>query len=340
MPLETIIFLFSCSVIVGAPRAQSHLETQRNINETGAIYKCTLKTGSCAPYVFDPSGNIFSEGNQYTYDNEKKDHQWLGGSMDGGSKDTDKLIVCAPRLIANLEPNDYLIHGVCYWTNDTLTDTPKAKKISPLKLKSKQVKIMKNNNKRFHHMFGEQGISVHLSDNNEEFIIGAPGIDTWKGSVIRSRYKPVDDTVGLSRRRRDTVKFPVSYEFVNEDPDPTDQSDDSYFGYAVSSGYYNSSEPDKLLYLASAPQADSQSGEAYIFDIEGVGVYNIRRLFIFHGSKFGEYFGYSVLSEDVNGDGLTDIIISAPQHWTGSQNYEVGAIYIYINRGKVIYKVI
>ncbi|KAL5289506.1 ITGA9.2 family protein [Megaselia abdita] len=331
--------LRTSSIIVGAPRAQSHLETQRNINETGAIYKCTLNTGTCAPYVFDALGNIFSEGDQYTYNNEKKDHQWMGGSMDGGSKDTDKLIVCAPRLIANLEPNDYLIHGVCYWTKDTLTDQPNAMKISPLKLKSKQVKIMKNNNKRFHHMFGEQGISVHLSDNNEEFIIGAPGIDTWKGSVIRSRYKPIDDIGGLSRRRRDTIKFPVSYEFVNEDPDPTEQSDDSYFGYSVSSGYYNSSDPEKLLYLGSAPQADSQSGEAYIFDIEGVGEYNIRKLFIFHGTKFGEYFGYSVLTEDVNGDGLLDVIISAPQFWTGSQNYEIGAIYVYINRGKLTFEI-
>uniref|UniRef100_T1H2E8 Integrin alpha-2 domain-containing protein n=1 Tax=Megaselia scalaris TaxID=36166 RepID=T1H2E8_MEGSC len=304
-------------VIVGAPRAQSHLEAQRNINETGAIYKCTLNTGTCAPYVFDTKGNTYSEGNQYVYDSEKKDNQWLGGSMDGGSKDTDKLIVCAPRLIANLEPNDYLIHGICYWTNDTLTNTPTVKVISPLRLKTKQVKVMDKGRKRFNHMFGEQGISVHLTDNNEEFIIGAPGIDTWRGSVVRSRYKLKEDIGGLSRRRRDIFKFPGTYDFV------------------ISSGYFNSSDDKKLLYLATAPQADNQSGEAYIFDIEGSGDnYEIKKLFVFHGSKFGEYFGYSVLTEDVNGDGLPDVIISAPQYWTNSQSYEVGAIYIFINRGK------
>lgn len=82
------------SVLVGAPRAQSTIEVQRKINETGAIYKCTFdKSATCVPFIFDPWGNVNGDSNQFTYNNEKKDYQWLGASMDGSDSDTDKFVV-------------------------------------------------------------------------------------------------------------------------------------------------------------------------------------------------------------------------------------------------------
>lgn len=89
-------FFDSFSVLIGAPRAQSTLEIQRRINETGAIYKCTFdqaNDGSCAPFVFDQWGNVHDKMDQFTYNNEKKDYQWLGAAMDGNSNDNDKLVV-------------------------------------------------------------------------------------------------------------------------------------------------------------------------------------------------------------------------------------------------------
>lgn len=80
--------------MVGAPRAQSSLEMQRKINETGAIYKCSFQSSSCEPYVFDSLGNINNENNDgYTFKSEKKDHQWLGASMDGNSMDGERFVV-------------------------------------------------------------------------------------------------------------------------------------------------------------------------------------------------------------------------------------------------------
>lgn len=81
------------SVLVGAPRAQSTLETQQNINETGAIYRCTFEPAACLPYNYDELGNIEAEdtGDQFT--RERKDHQWLGAVMDGSSSDDDRFIV-------------------------------------------------------------------------------------------------------------------------------------------------------------------------------------------------------------------------------------------------------
>lgn len=84
------------SVFIGAPRAQSTVEKQRKINETGAIYKCNLDSeiiGNCSPFVFDEWGNVHGDPDMYTYTNEKKDYQWLGATMDGSSNDNDKFVV-------------------------------------------------------------------------------------------------------------------------------------------------------------------------------------------------------------------------------------------------------
>lgn len=91
-----ILINYFYSVLIGAPRAQSTLEVQRKINETGAIYKCSFdKTAlvNCKPFVFDPWGNVHEDYNQYAYNNEKKDYQWLGASMDGSASDSDKFVV-------------------------------------------------------------------------------------------------------------------------------------------------------------------------------------------------------------------------------------------------------
>lgn len=69
---------------------------QRKINETGAIYKCNLErtiNGTCVPFVFDSDGNYHEGNNEFTFNKEKKDFQWLGASMDGTASDTDKFVV-------------------------------------------------------------------------------------------------------------------------------------------------------------------------------------------------------------------------------------------------------
>ncbi|EDW47967.1 integrin alpha-PS3 isoform X1 [Drosophila sechellia] len=329
-------------IIVGAPRAQSTLESQRTINETGAIYRCSLTNSVCSPYVLDSRGNVDAPYSEYTFDSERKDFQWLGGSMDGGTKDTDKLLVCAPRFYAP-SSRDYHLHGVCYWVHNTVASTPQhVTRISPLRLKSEQVIEEDNGNKAsFFYIMGELGLSAHVADDNTKFLIGAPGINTWRGSVIL--YRQVDPVDNPSASRRDTSKAlrrtirdvdsndytPEHYAPEIPTPGLWGQEEDSYFGYAVSSGFFDSSNPTTLLYVATAPQANKQSGEAYIFDVRGK---NIHKYHVFRGEQFGEYFGYSVLAEDLNGDGKTDVIVSAPQHAL-EDSHDNGAIYVFINKG-------
>uniref|UniRef100_W8BH52 Integrin alpha-PS3 n=1 Tax=Ceratitis capitata TaxID=7213 RepID=W8BH52_CERCA len=323
-------------IIVGAPRAQSTLPAQRNVNETGAIYRCSLSTTStCNVYVIDDKGNrTIEQPDSYTYDNEARNNQWLGGAMDGGTKDTDKLLICAPRFLAPTA-NDYLMNGICYWVNDTLNETPvNVQKISPLRLRSLQLKNV-GTTRTFYYMLAEEGLSAHVTDNNKEFIIGAPGINNWKGSTIHCRKRFEEDPT-LSRR--DTNAYPKirktrdleffeSYPLVNKD-----QMNDSYFGYAVGSGYFDSNDKNQLMYVASAPQANLQSGEAYLYRYAEDSTLQLKRYYVFRGEQFGEYFGYSLVTEDLNGDGLTDVVISAPQH-SVTGFFDEGAIYVFLNKG-------
>ncbi|XP_017027542.1 integrin alpha-PS3-like isoform X1 [Drosophila kikkawai] len=321
-------------IIVGAPRAQSTLVSQRNISEPGAIYRCSLLNGECHPYVLDETGNLDVPYNGVTLDSVRHDFQWLGGSMDGGTRDTDKLLVCAPRFYAPGD-KDYHLHGICYWVQDTLDSTPKnVFSISPLRVKKEQAVIDEGVNS-FNYIYGEMGLSAHVVDYNSKFLIGAPGILRWKGSVILYRKNDNDDTPSASRRdtssalrRSRRIRSAANEDYEELVATPTG-NDDEYFGYAVSSGYFDSANLSTLLYVATAPQANKQSGEAYIFDIKNE---KIKKHHVFQGEQFGEYFGYSVLAEDLNGDGKTDVIVSAPQYAL-EDSHDNGAIYVFINKG-------
>lgn len=128
---------------MGAPRAQSTLQSQLSIDEPGVIFKCVLKTGRCTPFNFDTKGDITAEPNDYTWDSENKEHQWLGASMDGGPHEKDRMVVCAPRFFANsTSPEGYLMHGICYVAANTIGDQPsEVRKISPLRLKREHFRL-------------------------------------------------------------------------------------------------------------------------------------------------------------------------------------------------------
>lgn len=332
-------------LMVSAPRAQTTLELQRKLNETGAIYKCPLNGSSttCAPYVFDNAGNV--EGGKVFghYQSRRKQEQWLGMAMDGKSSPNDKFVVCAPKMITPLTEH-YLLHGVCYIS---MSGTPATKlpdppvELAPLREANLQVLDIDGN--KLFYMYGEMGLSVHVSENNEEIIIGAPGVFTWKGTIVLYRPRKGGDPGGLSKRDssmsiRRSVDHPVVIEYETHVPRPNlwNQSDDSYFGFAVTSGYFGGPDKSQLLYAASAPQA-LQTGEVYVFDIVDYsanlpGVKTIKKLATLSGTQMGEYFGYTILAHDFNNDGFVDLVVGAPFHSYDSY-MEHGCVYYYQNMG-------
>lgn len=292
-------------VLISAPRAQSTLEQQRSVHETGAIYKCdfTDEEQSCYPYHFDTQGNTKVELNDLAYNSEKKDFQMLGFAMDGHESEDDKFVTCAPHLKADLEEsNHYLLHGICYWVNSTSSEQPSGvRQINPLRIRNLQTVPIGTNINAYFYIYGQMGFSVHLSDDGNEIIIGAVGIANWKGSVVRYRGGKRDDLGGMQRRnapvnpyRHILRKRRQAFEFRSEIPSPflSSLNDDSYFGYAVSSAKFYGPDSENLLYVASAPQSNGQSGEVFIFDIENIQSQqkmNVKNKF--SSSQFGEYFG-------------------------------------------------
>ncbi|KAH8361875.1 hypothetical protein KR200_004249 [Drosophila serrata] len=284
------------SIIVGAPRSQSTLASQRNINETGAIYRCSLEMDDCSPYIVDHQGQDILSKNTYK---GRKDFQFLGGSMDGGTLDTDMLLVCAPRFSFSSIELEYMT-GVCYRVENTIGKNPG--RVTPIYRVS-------NKSISYASLMREMGFSAHVVEDNSIFLIGAPAKAYCGGSVFVHRSDmPLE---GLFKEVQ--TKLPLN-------------SDIFYFGYAVSSGHFDSANIQSLQYVITAPQANRPSGEAYILSSEGKFLRTLK------GEQLGEYFGYSVLAEDLNGDKLMDLIVSAPMHGT-NDTADNGAIYVFINKG-------
>lgn len=332
-------------LMVAAPRAETTQESQRKINETGAIYKCSFAAGGgCSPFIFDQLGNVESKNKNGYFQSRLKDNQWLGMSMDGAGEATDKFIVCAPMMKTPTSDGEhYLLHGICYVTmQGTEGDRPadKVVELIPLQRANRQVDKTPDGESKLVYMYGELGLSVHITENNEEILIGAPGVSHWKGTVVR--YRPIDgaDNGGLSKRdntvrekRNTNDDSEIEYDSEVPLPEKWNQTDDSYFGYAVTSGYFDG-PAGRILYAGSAPHAGV--GEVYVFDMvadgQTVGEKVIRKLAILGGKQIGEFFGYTILAEDFNNDGYADLVVGAPSH-SFDGYHEQGCIYYYQNLG-------
>lgn len=75
--------------------------------------------------------------------------------------------------------------------------------------------------------------------------------------------------------------------------------------------------------------------QAYIFDIVNhyaAAETTIKKYHTFSGQQIGEYFGYSLLTEDFDNDGFPDIAFGAPFN-SKEGTHDNGAVYVYRNLG-------
>ena len=122
-----------------------------------------------------------------------------------------------------------------------------------------------------------------------------------------------------------------------EEGSPND--DDSYLGYSVTTGEFTGD--GQLDIAVGMPRGANLSGKVdmnkavrngTITGLFQVVLYNtnLTNLHNLTGDQIGAYFGYTIATCDINGDGLDDILIGAPM-WTDFTvmgKFETGRVYV------------
>ncbi|KAG7165078.1 Integrin alpha-PS3-like [Homarus americanus] len=304
-------------LMVGAPRANSSNYKNEKITEPGVLYKCNLQTLHCQELFIDQTGNTVSNyPSSWTIYQDLKNGGWLGGTLDAqptfdsGRQATG---VCAPRWINQHFIPDYFMNGACYWLNNSLTEDAH-KKLPLLSLNNAVFKIGVKS--LYFYAHGEAGLSLHFPDNPAEMIIGAPGVFNWQGSVIRmsDNTNSVPGEISRRRRRQSQIKESDMFDssFV---PNPYFTSvieDFDLLGYAVTSGRFMSK--DELLYVGGAPRGALSHGKVLIFSYPDYEYQSLNVKAEWQGTQLGEYFGAAVTAADINGDGLSDLVVGSPMY--------------------------
>lgn len=111
-------------------------------------------------------------------------------------------------------------------------------------------------------------------------------------------------------------------EKVYSTKESTSKEDDSYLGYSSVTGDFTGDGVDGVA--VGMPRGGGLLGKVLIFSWNLTNQVNIT------GEQIGAYFGYSLASADVDGDGLTDLIIGAPMYTEPNNEgkYETGRVYI------------
>ncbi|XP_047495129.1 integrin alpha-PS3-like [Penaeus chinensis] len=303
-------------LIVGAPRANSSHYKPRAITEPGVVFKCSLEGDTCQELYIDQTGNtvIHNSNSEFSY-HDLKNGGWLGGSLDSQpTYDADRQVtaVCAPRWINQKLLGNYLMNGACYWLNESLPNAPAHKKL-PLVQESLQT----HGDAVFYYAHGEAGMSLHLPDDPTEMIVGAPGVYKWRGTIIRFKDTYIQHVGGIARRRRQTRRKIPEYQMFSREfvPNPyytSAMEDFDLMGYSVTSGRFRSK--DELLYVGGAPRGAGSHGKVIVFSFPDWQSQPLTVLAEWKGKQLGENFGASLVAADVNGDGLSDLIVGAPMH--------------------------
>ncbi|XP_037089062.1 integrin alpha-PS1-like isoform X3 [Pollicipes pollicipes] len=294
-------------LLVGAPLGKN---LQPQTERSGALWKCPLTTLSsdCVQVATDGRRDPVTE--RYRADDptlyppsnkELKEGQWMGVTVRSQGPGR-KVLVCAHRYVERGEANDYHWgHGLCYTLKQDL-DFSEA--WSP---------CFNLDTSRAHEQYGycQAGTSGLLTDDDNA-VIGLPGPYTWRGTVFAVN---ISDAYLL----RDKVQY---FGPVTERTSPVDKY--SYLGMAVAYGrFFPRRNSDSMV--GGAPRSKG-TGQVVFFSRERIGQKTLRYDLILDGEMFASQFGYELCAIDFNNDGMTDLVVGAPFHFTDTTG---GAIYIY-----------
>ncbi|XP_077182786.1 integrin alpha-10 [Paroedura picta] len=150
------------------------------------------------------------------------------------------------------------------------------------------------------------GFSMHLLEDG--ILFGMVGAYDWDGGVLK------ESSGGRIIPPREAFQREFPLELKNHA---------AYLGYAVSSVRLRNG---KSLYVAGAPRF-RHKGKVILFEMSSGGRVTVSQALT--GDQIGSYFGSEVCPVDVNGDGITDVLLVAAPMYLGAQNKETGRVSIY-----------
>ncbi|XP_066302451.1 integrin alpha-5-like isoform X1 [Branchiostoma lanceolatum] len=299
-------------LLSGAPRANT---SQPGVVRGGAVLRCEVdpaQPDSCTEITFDSTGSETVDG----FPDQKSD-QWFGFSVKSASPAKDVVAACAPLYVFYAQ-QEYTRDpvGNCFLATNGMTTF---ENYSPCRALDARA-----TNDRTQHGQCESGFSLDFSKDSEEVLVGAVGDQYWAGALYTLDLDKTDDPY--------TNHMYSGLSSINED--------DFHLAYSVASGEFTGDgNPD---YVVGVPRGGGDptsetpnfvAGQLRILS-KGPG----KRLetvttdpVALESNQFGSNFGYSVIVQDVNNDGLDDIIAGAPMYSSeGFQRVDLGAVYIYL----------
>ncbi|KAM3910834.1 integrin alpha-V [Leptodactylus fuscus] len=287
----------SSFLLIGAPKANT---SQPGITQGGDVQRCDWRNAQCQSIVFDSTGNRMFGINDPI---EFKSNQWFGASL--RAKD-DTILACAPlyhwRTQQRKQEREPV--GTCY-----LKSGSKIVEYAPCRSNSKHDAQEQG--------FCQGGFSVDFTKTNR-VLLGGPGSFYWQGQIISDA---VDDIVSSY----DPNNYSILYAKQLATRAASPQYDDSYLGYSVAVGDFNGDGIED--FVSGVPRAARTLGMVSIYDGQSMtSMYN------FTGEQMAAYYGYSVATTDINGDGLMDLFVGAPlfmDRGSDGKLQEVGQVSVY-----------
>lgn len=293
---------FSSSLLIGAPKANT---SQPDISQGGDVLKCDWRNANCQPIVFDSTGNRYFAQNDPI---EFKSNQWFGASLSVKDK---KILACAPLYHWRTEQakQEREPVGTCY-----MMDGSKIVEYAPCRSTNKADAQEQG--------FCQGGFSVDFTNTNR-VLLGGPGSFYWQGQLISDRIEEI-----FTKYDPNKYTIPYNGQLATRAASPT--YDDSYLGYAVAVGDFNGDAIDD--FVSGVPRAAKTLGMVSIYDGKSMA-----SLYNFTGEQMAAYFGYSIATTDINGDGLVDLLVGAPlfmDRGSDGKLQEVGQVTVYIQQSK------
>ncbi|XP_052096255.1 integrin alpha-9-like isoform X3 [Mytilus californianus] len=279
-------------VLVGAPK--DTFTHRHEIKTPGNVYKCKVNLTTqekCTPFMI----RTIEDRNDT---HREEDHQLLGASM---AVFNESIVICAP-LWKIMKGNIIEPVGRCYSVDKSLGQDH-----------STSFNLFYNESGNSYAQAGFALSSKALQDKQRQTVlIGAPGLHHWKGGFISLNMENIQR---FQRYSHVSIHSDIKKAIVNN----------TLMGYSITTGKLAQRHDCSKTVVLGAPHfktAEGITGSVLVVCLQTNKSMTVKKQV--SGKMHGSGFGTALVFEDIDGDGLDDLIVGAPFNRIDS-----GEVYVY-----------